>query len=238
MTKNNNMNFSWAPWRNLPNLSSSLWPISVKQLLRASHTEKTEVIKGIEQHFGKFARWSDYVTWRHMKEVLKREFSWEWHSATVTCLFLGSDKWSSESWSVKKLSSPSSTNSTMRFCNQFAKKLWSRLHLSWKHLCSNPSLFHVVAIVQVTTCPPGCLGVVGLCILWVTCSFHHHFVGYDAACVKKKNSDFIIKGIITGNVSNHMTIGTTDQNVELCLWVSFSWKILYTKLEVFSFASL
>lgn len=26
----------------------------------------------------------------------------------------------------------------------------------------------------------------------------------------KKNSDFIIKGEITGNVSNHVTIGTTD----------------------------
>lgn len=219
------MNFSWAPWRNLPNLSGSLWPIFVKQLLTASHSEKTEVIEGIEQQIRNMV-WLRCMTTHEGSthaDLLEKNVG---QSATVPQSLACS--WAQiNGVKFRVLVSQEIIVAILHKLHHAPLQsvcpaaMKSAVHLSWKHLSSNPSLFHVVAIVQVTTCPPGCLGVVGLCILWVACSFHHHFVGYYAVCVQKKqtNSDFIIKGIITGNVSSHMTIGTTDTaNLPKC-WI-------------------
>lgn len=220
MTKNNNVNFSRAPWRNLRNWSGSLWPIFVKQLQTASHSEKTAVwLRCMTTHEG-----STHT------DLLEKNVG---QSATVPQSLACS--WAQiNGVKFRVLVSQEIIVAILHKLHHAPRQsvrpaaMKSAVHLSWKHLASsNPSLFHVVAIVRVTTCPPGCLGVVGLCILWVACSFHHHFVGYHAACV----SDIIIKGIITGNVSNHMTIGTTDTaNLPKCWILPLSFIFMKTSL--------
>lgn len=76
-------------------------------------------------------------------------------------------------------------------------------------------LFHAVVSVQITTCPPECFAVVGLCIRWMFWGSESWTIDLQPAC-----PPLDLKAAGTGNRSNKLSLDITANSwtLELFPW--------------------